>query len=91
MYFSQNGRLYRVARPSLCADARGCVFRELNAAEVAQPAFGTCEPGTANCQTSIYPDGRREYVRRDPSLTAMSGRLWPRSMGVRLRDVLPSV
>jgi hypothetical protein len=66
------------------------VFRELNAAEVTEPAFGNCEPGTANCQTSIYPDGRRRSVRRDPSLTAMSGRLWPQSMGVRLRDVPPN-
>jgi hypothetical protein len=87
VYFSQSGRLYRVARPSSCADASGCVFRELKVAEVTEPAFGTCEPGTVNCQTSIYPDSRRESVRRDPSLTAMSGRLWPRSMGVRLRDV----
>ena len=90
VYFSQAGRLYRVARPSSCADARACVFRELNAAEVAEPAFGNCEPGTTNCQTSIYPDGRREHTRRDPSLTAMSGRLWPQSMGVKLRDVPPS-
>jgi hypothetical protein len=90
VYFSQAGRLYRVALPFSCADARGCVFRELNAAEVTEPAFGSCEPGTTNCQTSIYPDGRREYTRRDPSLTAMSGRLWPQSMGVKLRDVSPS-
>jgi hypothetical protein len=90
VYFSQAGRLYRVARPFSCADARACVFRELNAAEVTEPAFGNCEPGTTNCQTSFYPDGRREHTRRDPSLTAMSGRLWPQSMGVRLRDVPPS-
>jgi hypothetical protein len=90
VYFSQAGRLYRVARPFFCADARACTFRELNAAEVAEPVFGNCEPGTTNCQTSIYSDGRREHTRRDPSLTAMSGRLWPQSMGVRLRDVPPS-
>jgi hypothetical protein len=90
VYFSQAGRLYRVARPSFCADARACTFRELNAAEVAEPVLGNCEPGTTNCQTSIYPDGRREPTRRDPSLTFMSGRLWPQSMGVRLRDVPPS-
>ena len=90
VYFAQAGRLYRVATPFFCADARGCAFRELNAAEVAEPVFGNCEPGTTNCQTSIYSDGRREHTRRDPSLTAMSGRLWPQSMGVRLRDVPPS-
>jgi hypothetical protein len=89
VHFSQGGRLYRVARPFFCTDARPCAFRELTAAEVAEPAFGTCEPGTTNCQTSIYPDGRREYRRRDPSLTDMSGRLWPQSMGVKLRDVPP--
>jgi hypothetical protein len=62
----------------------------VNAAEVAEPAFGNCEPGMTNCQTSIYPESRREHRRRDPSLTAMSGRLWPQSMGVKLRDVPPS-
>jgi hypothetical protein len=88
VYFSQAGRLYRVARPFSCADARGCVFRELNAAEVSESAFGTCEPGTTNCLTTTYPDGRREYTR---SLGAASGLLlWPQSMGVKLRDVPPS-
>ena len=87
VYFSQAGRLYRVARPFSCADARGCVFRELNAAEVAEWAL-TCEPGTTNCLTMVYPDGRREHTR---SLTAASGLvLWPQSMGVKLRDVPPS-
>jgi hypothetical protein len=90
VYFLQAGRLYRVARPFFCTDARACAFRELNAAEVAEPVFGNCEPGTTNCQTSIYPNGRREHTWRDPSLTAMSGRLWPQSMGVKLRDVPPS-
>ena len=71
VYFSQAGRLYRVARPFFCADARACTFRELNAAEVAEPVFGNCEPGTTNCQTSIYSDGRREHTRQDPSLTAI--------------------
>jgi len=88
VYFSQAGRLYRVARPFSCADARGCVFRELNATEVSESAFGTCEPGTTNCLTMVYPDGRREYTR---SLAAASGLLlWPQSMGVKLRDVPPS-
>jgi hypothetical protein len=89
VYFSQAGRLYRVARPFYCTDARACTFRNLNPAEVAEPAFANCEPGTTNCQTSIYPDGRREPTRMDPSLTTMSGRLWPQSMGVKLRDVPP--
>jgi len=90
VYFSQAGRLYRVTRPFFCADARACAFRELNAAEVAEPLFGDCEPGTTNCQTSIHPDGRREHTLRDPLLTERSGRLWPQSMGVKLRDVPPS-
>ena len=90
VYFLQAGRLYRVARPFFCTDTRACTFRELNAAEVAEPMFGSCESGTMNCQTTIYPGGRRVYTRSDPSLTAMSGRLWPRSMGVKLRDVPPS-
>jgi hypothetical protein len=33
---------------------------------------------------------KREHRRSDPSLTAMSGRLWPQSMGIRLRDVPPA-
>jgi hypothetical protein len=90
VYFLQAGRLYRVTRPYFCADVRACTFRELSAAEVTEPLFGTCEPGTTNCQTSIYSDGRREHTRRDPGLTAISGRLWPQSMGVKLRDVPPN-
>jgi hypothetical protein len=43
-----------------------------------------------NCQTRIFPDSRREHALTDPPLTATSGRLWPASMGVRLRDVPPS-
>jgi len=77
-----------VARPFSCADARGCVFRELNAAEVSESAFGPCEPGTTGCLTTAYPDGRSEHTR---SLGDASGLLlWPQSMGVKLRDVPPS-
>jgi hypothetical protein len=36
VYFSQAGRLYRVAQPFLCTDARACAFRELDAAEVTE-------------------------------------------------------
>ena len=90
VYFSQAGRLYRVARPFSCADARGCVFRELNAAEAAESAFGTCEPGTTNCQTTTYPDGRREYTRSLGAASGLGLLLWPQSMGVKLRDVPPS-
>jgi hypothetical protein len=90
VHFSQAARLYRVTRPFFCTDARACAFRELYAAEVTEPVFGNCEPGTTNCQTSNYPDGRQAHTRRDPSLTEMSGRLWPQSMGVKLRDVPPS-
>jgi hypothetical protein len=79
-----------VTRPFFCTDARACTFRELYAAEVTEPVFGNCEPGTTNCQTRIYPDGHLEHTRRDPSLTGMSGRLWPQSMGVKLRDVPPN-
>jgi hypothetical protein len=87
VYFLQAGRLYRVARPFFCTGARACTFRNLNAAAVAEPVSGNCPPGTMNCETSLYPDGRREHRWTDPHLTAMSGRLWPASMGVRLRDV----
>ena len=90
VYFLQAGRLYRVAKPFYCTGARPCTFRSLNPAEVAEPAFGNCEPGTTNCQTSIYPGGRREYTLSDSSVTAISGRLWPQSMGVKLRDVPPN-
>jgi hypothetical protein len=85
VYFLQAGRLYRVARPFFCNDARACTFRELNAAEVAEPAFANCEPGTTACQMGIYLDSRQ-----DPPLTAMSGRLWPENMGVKLRGVQPN-
>jgi hypothetical protein len=78
-YFSQAGRLYRVARPFFCTGARGCAFRDLSAAEVAEPASGDCAEGTMNCQTLIYSDGRAEHTRADPSLTAMSGLLCPRA------------
>jgi hypothetical protein len=44
VYFMQAGRLYRVPRPFSCADARTCTFPNLSAAEVAEAAFGTCEP-----------------------------------------------
>jgi hypothetical protein len=62
VYFSQSGKLYRVARPSACT-ARSCSFRDLNAARVAEPAA------------------------TDPFLAISSGRLWPRTMNTRLRDV----
>ncbi len=51
---------------------------------------GPCLEGTLHCQTFLFADGRREYARMDSSLTEMSGRLWPQSMGVRLRDVPPN-
>ena len=84
VYFLQAGRLYRVARPFYCTDARACTFRNLNPAEVAEPAFDNCEQGTTSCQMGIYLDSRR-----DPPVTARSGRLWPQNMGVKLRDVPP--
>ena len=87
MYFSHEGRLYRVARPLHCAAGGSCAFFSLSVAEVAEPAVGECSPGTPNCVMSIFPDGRREHTRRDPPLTAQSGRLWPPAMGVKLRDV----
>jgi hypothetical protein len=89
VYFSQAGRLYRVARRLGCTEARPCTFRDLNPAEVAEPGIGSCEPGTINCQAITYADGRREHTRTDPPVTAISGRLWPASMGVRLHDVPP--
>ena len=62
VYFSQSGKLYRVARPFACT-ARSCSFRDLSAARVAEPAA------------------------TDPFLAISSGRLWPRTMNTRLRDV----
>jgi hypothetical protein len=62
VYFSQSGKLYRVARPFACT-ARSCSFRDLTAASVAEPAA------------------------IDPFPAISSGRLWPRSMNTRLRDV----
>jgi hypothetical protein len=62
VYFSQSGKLFRVARPSACA-ARSCSFRDLNAARVTDPAS------------------------TDPVAAVSSGRLWPRQVGTRLRDV----
>ena len=62
VYFSQSGKLYRVARPFACT-ARSCSFRDLNAARVAEPAA------------------------TDPFLAISTGRLWPRGMNTRLRDV----
>jgi hypothetical protein len=62
VYFSQAGKLFRVARPSTCA-ARSCSFRDLNAARVSEPDA------------------------TDPGIAVSSGRLWPRHMSTRLRDV----
>ena len=89
VYFSQAGRLYRVAGPSP-VPTPGVACCELNAAEVSESAFGTCEPGTTNCQTSTYPDGRREYTRSLGAASGLGLLLWPQSMGVKLRDVPPS-
>jgi hypothetical protein len=44
VYFLQAGRLYRVARPSFCPDARACAFRELNAAEVTAGFYSLTQP-----------------------------------------------
>ena len=62
VYFSQAGKLFRVARPSTCT-ARSCSFRDLNAARVTEPAA------------------------TDPVIAVSSGRLWPRHMSTRLREV----
>jgi hypothetical protein len=62
VYFSQAGKLFRVARPSTCTP-RSCSFRDLNAAKVTEPAA------------------------TDPIIAVSSGRLWPRQMSTRLRDV----
>jgi hypothetical protein len=90
VYFSQGGRLYRVERPFHCTGSQICSFRTLAAAEVTEPLTGACTQGTMNCQTSVYPDGRRESRLGDPYVTAFSGRLWPTSLGVKLRDVTPN-
>jgi hypothetical protein len=88
LHFSHAGRLYRVARSTSCAGAnRECPFRFLKVAEVAEPASGECTLGVLGCGTQIFPDGRQVTKRVDPELTRQSGRLWPRAVSVRLRDV----
>lgn len=89
VHFSQDGRMYRVGRPSYCKAGATCAFRDLEVAEVAEPASGDCVPGRPNCQEIRYADGRRVREAQDPHMTAISGRLWPRDMAVRLRDVTP--
>ena len=90
MHFSQDGRLYRVGRPADCRPAGTCAFRNLEVAEVAEPASGDCDPSRPNCQEIKYADGRRVRQAQDPRMTTISGRLWPRDMTVRLRDVTPA-
>jgi hypothetical protein len=89
VYFSQDGRMYRVGRRSYCKPGGACTFRDLDTAEVAEPAIGECVFGRPNCQTIVYADGRRVHQLSDPHMTVSSGRLWPRDMAVRLRDVTP--
>ena len=86
-HFSSAGRLYRVARSMTCAVSSECQFRMLSVAEVTEPASGECALGTLNCVTHVFPGGRRVTTRVDSDLTRKSGRLWPRAVGVRLRDV----
>jgi hypothetical protein len=90
VHFSQDGKLYRVGRPADCHPAGTCAFRNLEVAEVAEPASGDCVAGRPNCQEIRYADGRRVRQAQDPRMTTMSGRLWPRDMTVRLRDVTPA-
>ena len=87
VYFSQEGKLYRVARSFQCAAQGSCEFRILTAAEVAEPLSGDCVQGMLNCQTLHYADGRIVSHLADPHVTSVSGRLWPKSMGVRLSAV----
>ena len=87
LHFSYAGRLYRVARSIACAASSECQFRLLSVAEAAEPASGECTVGMLGCVTQIFPDGRRVTKRVDSELTRQSGRLWPRAVGVRLRDV----
>ena len=90
VHFSQDGKLYRVGRPADCQPTGTCAFRNLEVAEVAEPASGDCVAGRPNCQEIRYADGRRVRQAQDPRMTTMSGRLWPRDMAVRLRDVTPA-
>ena len=90
VHFSQDGRLYRVGRPAECPPSGACAFRNLEVAEVAEPASGDCLADRPNCQEIRYADGRRVRQAQDPRMTTMSGRLWPRDMTVRLRDVTPA-
>jgi hypothetical protein len=87
LHFSYAGRLYRVARSITCAASSDCQFRMLLVAEVAEPVSGECASGMLHCVTQVFPDGRRVTRRVDSDLTRHSGRLWPRAVAVRLRDV----
>jgi hypothetical protein len=87
VHFSHAERIYRVARSISCAASSVCQFRMLSVAQVAEPASGECTLGMLKCVTQIFPDGRRVTTRVDSDLTRKSGRLWPRALGVRLRDV----
>ena len=87
IYFSDGGKLYRVGRQVQCPAGKACMFRDLDAAEVAEPVFGECTPGPVNCQVTVYPDGRRVGRKVDPNLTGLSGRLWPRDAAVKLASV----
>ena len=89
VYFSQAGKMYRVGRRSYCKAGGTCTFRDLDAAEIAEPATAGCVFGPRNCQTILYADGRRVSQLSDPPMAAVSGQLWPRDMAVRLRDVTP--
>ena len=89
VHFSWAGKLYRVARPFHCTAGVSCNFLTLQVAEVTEPLTGDCTPGTRNCQTMTYPDGRKVNRLTDPHLTVKSGRLWPARLGVKLRDVPP--
>jgi hypothetical protein len=87
LHFTLRERWYRVLRPAHCRLGGVCTFKSLDVAEVTEPLFGDCAPNTTNCQTMIFPDGRRVNRLADPHSTARSGRRWPQAMNLRLQDV----
>ena len=78
-----------MARPIQCIGPGSCQFRALSVAELTEPRFGECKPGTPGCQTTVHPGGREVHRRVDPYLTTTSGRLWPQGLAAKLRDVPP--
>jgi hypothetical protein len=63
LYFSQAGKLFHVARPSICSP-RSCSFRDLNAARVTEPA--STDPVIAVSSSRLWPRHMSTRLRDVP-------------------------